>query len=258
VNADDAPLLLHFRISHFNEKVRWALDHKRWPHRRRALVPGLHIPGARLFSGQNRLPAIRIGGRVIAGSDRILEEIERLRPEPPLYPRDSAGRERALAIQKHFDEEVAPDLRRLFWECYVPHPALGARMACDGAGAATRLLWRALFPVLLPVFSANLGLDHATLERAHRRLPEHFDRLEAEIGPSGYLVGDGFGLADLCAASIMTALVRPPQFPYPLPVPWPLELAELRRSVEHRRGFRWVLDMYARHRDPSAEMRPAA
>ena len=33
-----APRLLHFRVSHYNEKVRWTLDHKRWAHFREALV----------------------------------------------------------------------------------------------------------------------------------------------------------------------------------------------------------------------------
>ncbi len=33
------PHLLHFGISHYNEKVRWALDRKRVPHTREAFVP---------------------------------------------------------------------------------------------------------------------------------------------------------------------------------------------------------------------------
>ena len=35
----DLPVLWHFRISHFNEKARWALDWKRVPHVRRAVLP---------------------------------------------------------------------------------------------------------------------------------------------------------------------------------------------------------------------------
>ncbi len=132
--SQDVPELLHFRVSHYNEKVRWALDHKRWPHRRRALVPGFH------------------------------------------------------------------------------------------------------------------------LLRARSRLPGHFAHLESEIGPGGYLVGDCFTIADLAAAAVMTAIVRPPQFPYPLPQPWPPELVHLRDSVAGRAGFKWVLDIYARHRDASAEI----
>lgn len=57
--------------------------------------------------------ARRVG--VLWDLSAILAEIERLRPEPPLFPQDPAQRARALAIEEHFDEEVAPDLRRLFW-----------------------------------------------------------------------------------------------------------------------------------------------
>jgi glutathione S-transferase len=97
-------------------------------------------------------------------------------------------------------------------------------------------------------------MDAATLASARRRLQSHFDRLEAEIGPSGYLVGDCFSVADLAAAAVMTAIIRPPEFPYPLPDPWPPELVELRQSVAERPGFRWVLDIYARHRGAPSEI----
>jgi glutathione S-transferase len=252
--SEIVPELLHFRVSHYNEKVRWALDHKRWPHRRRALVPGFHIPVVRWVSGQNQVPVLRLDGRVIAGSNHILDEIERLRPEPKLYPAQAAQRARALAIQAFFDHEVAPDLRRLFWHCYREHPDLCARVAADGFSGATRALWRASFAAMWPLMSLNMGLDADAIERARCRLPGHFAHLESEIGSSGYLVGDSFSVADLGAAAVMTALVRPPQFPYPLPEPWPPELVHLREGLSGRAGFRWVLDIYARHRDPASEI----
>jgi glutathione S-transferase len=248
------PRLLHFRVSHYNEKVRWALDHKRVAHLRVACVPGFHVPQVRWLTGQQRLPVLQIGGRVLAGSNHILAEIERLHPEPPLYPQDPAARRRALAIEAYFDEQVAPEVRRLFWACYINQPADCARMACDGFGAATRIAWRAAFPLMRPLFRGNMGLDAASLKAAHARLRSHFDRLESEIGKSGYLVGERFGVADLAAAAVMTAIIRPPQFPYPLPEPWPPELAELRASVSGHPAFRWVLDIYSRHRDPSCEI----
>ena len=39
------PIPWHFPVSHFNEKVRWALDDKRIPHVRRALGLG-YVPRA--------------------------------------------------------------------------------------------------------------------------------------------------------------------------------------------------------------------
>ncbi|HZO15543.1 MAG TPA: glutathione S-transferase family protein [Polyangiaceae bacterium] len=246
--------LFHFRISHYNEKVRWALDYKSWPHVRRALVPGFHIPVVRRLTGQNKVPVLELDGRMFCDSSAILAQIEEQRPDPPLFPDDPEARARALAIEDYYDEQVAPDLRRLFWWTYFDHPADCARMATDGFGPWTRRAWRAVFPVLKPLMKQNMGISKERVTRARERVASFFDRLERDIGASGYHVGDTFTIADLCAAAVMTAVVRPPHFPYPLPQPVPPTFAELRESMAHRDGFKWVSDIYARHRGTSAEV----
>jgi glutathione S-transferase len=248
---DELPTLYHFRISHYNEKVGWALDFKRRPHVRKALIPGFHLARTRLMTGQNKLPALRIGARTICDSSAILAELERLWPEPPLVPRDDALRRRALALEEHFDEEVAPDLRRLFWSCYIDKDDACARMATDGSGPLVAAAWRAAFPLLRPLMRANMGLDAERVGQARARLEAHFDRLESELGGSGFLAGESFSIADLTAAAVFSAIIRPPQFPYSLPEPQPPGLVRLRERSAGRRGHQWVLDVYARHRCPS-------
>jgi glutathione S-transferase len=248
------PHLLHFRVSHYNEKVRWALDLKGVAHTREALVPGLHIPRVRFVSGQSQIPVLVLDGEVLAGSAKIIDELERRFPEPALYPADAKQRERALELQAHFDEDVAPELRRLFWSCYFDHPAECARMATDGFSSALRLFWRGIYPVFLPLFRRNMGASGAAIEAARARLGEHFDFLEKQIGTSGYLVGDAFSVADLTAAAVFTAILRPKGFPYPLPEPWPKELVDLKASVAGRAGSKWVDEMYAKQRGSSAEI----
>lgn len=250
----EPPRLWHFRISHYNEKVRWALDHKGWPHRRVSLTPGFHIRKAKRLTGQSALPILEIDGRVLHDSSAILVELERMRPDPALFPTDEAERTRALAIEDYFDEQVAPDLRRLFWATYIDHAGPTTRMVTDGKSWFARVAFRAALPIIRPVFKPRLGLDPVTIEASRQKLGSFFDRLESEIRPSGYLVGDRFTIADLGAAAVMSAIIRPPQFPYPLPEPWPTGLIELRDSVKQRRGYQWVLDIYAKHRGTSAEI----
>jgi glutathione S-transferase len=127
-------------------------------------------------------------------------------------------------------------------------------VAADGSGNATRVVLRLLWPLLRPVFRRNMGTDPEQVAAALRRLSVHFDLLESEIGSSGYLVGDAFTIADLSAAAVMTAIIRPPEFSYPLPEPWPPALVELRGGVADRPGFRWVMEMYRRHRGQSFEI----
>src|SRR2546426_477943 len=91
-----------------------------------------------------------------------------------------------------------------------------------------------------------------TLERRHPD-PPLYPR-EAELQPSGYLVGDRFGVADLTAAALLSPLVRPLEFPYALPGPPSGPAGAFRASVASRPAFRWVEEMYRRHRGTSAEV----
>lgn len=234
--------------------MRWALDLKGIPHTREALVPGLHIPRVRFLTGQNKVPVLILDGEALAGSAQIIDELERRWPQPALYPSDAKLRERALELQAHFDEEVAPDLRKLFWSCYFDHPAECARLAADGFGRAMYLVFRGMYPVFQPAFRRNMGASRSEIERARTRLGEHFDRLEREIGQSGYLVGEAFSVADLTAAAVFTAILRPNGFSYPLPAPWPEELVALKASVAQRAGSAWVEEIYAKHRGRSREI----
>jgi glutathione S-transferase len=252
--ADELPHLWHFRVSHYNEKVRWALDHKRWPHRRTSLVPGFHIVRARSLSGQSQLPILELDGQLLLDSTHIIQEVERRQPLPALYPEDPAELARALTLEAYFDDEVAPALRLLLWDAYLKHPDLSARLAADGAPDWVRGAWRVLHPVFVPIFRSNIGLNSRTLRLARQRLSGYVTRLEDSVRPSGYLVGDRFSVADLSVAAVMAGLAGPPEFPYPLPQPLAPEFRELVESVHDRAGMRWVRDIYARHRGTSAEI----
>jgi len=106
----DAPSLWHIPFSHYSEKVRWALDYKRVAHRRRVLGSDYLIKVWRA-TGQGKLPVLWLDGRAIADSTRIIAALEEHYPEPALYPREAAARQRALALEDDLDETLGPALR---------------------------------------------------------------------------------------------------------------------------------------------------
>lgn len=247
------PHLVQFRLSHYNEKVRWALDHKKIAHTRETLIPGFHIPRVRWLTGQELVPVLLLDGRPVTGSATIVRELERRWPEPALIPEDPALRARAEEIERRFDDEVGPETRRLFWGAHLAHPAEATRIATLGASALARTSWRLVFPALRPVLRARMQIVPARLDEARARLPQHLDWLAARIGPSGYLAGERFGIADLTACALLAPIVLPPELSYPLPPPWTDEMTELRQSVAAHAAFRWVEDLYRRHRGTSSE-----
>jgi glutathione S-transferase len=114
------------------------------------------------LSGQALVPVLELDGRVLVDSTAILEELERLQPEPPLYPRDPARRA---------EVEVFVDWFNGVWK-----------------GPPNEL-------------EAELGKaepDRETVERLRGEITAALDRFEALLQGRDYLFGD-FGVADCVA-----------------------------------------------------------
>src|ERR687891_2065497 len=120
--AVETPVLWHLEISHYNEKARWALDYKGIAHVRRAVTPGLQELTARCLRAGRTVPVLEMNGRAIGDSTKIIEEIERRWPEPPLYPSDPEERRRALEVEEYFDEDVGHDIRRVLFNDNLTEP----------------------------------------------------------------------------------------------------------------------------------------
>jgi glutathione S-transferase len=129
----------------------------------------------------------------------------------------------------------------------------------DGAGRPRHRLLQRLTPLFLQIVKRRYRIRPETVEESREKVRAAFDKLETDVGPSGYLVGESFTVADLTAASILGLIVVPPEFPY-IKVHPDERTAQFRRfrdSLKDRPGFKWVKDVYARHRGTSAEVAAA-
>jgi glutathione S-transferase len=246
------PVLWQIRFSHSNEKARWALDHKRIAHQRRSVLPGLHVLQAKRLYGGETLPVLILDGEVIPDSARIIAALEARSPAVALYPADGEARERALALETHFDEELGEHVRRALFHDLLGDSRVAVEALTTGHGTAARLVYLALFPLLRPVIKSGLGIEPTGAERGREKIVAALERIEAELGPSGYLVGDAFTVADLTAAARLSPFLRPPQYPYPLPDRWSPRAEAFRDSIARRPAFAWALEMYGKHRGSSA------
>ena len=251
--TDSKPVLWQLTISHYSEKVRWALAHKRVDHVRRSPLPGMHIPIALWLSGGSSptLPILGLDGRTITDSTAIIAALEERYPEPPLYPSDPDERRRALELEDFFDEELGPAARLLPFYELIQEPAL---FAAGAAAAVPGPLSRA--PGFLGLYARaytslrwGAGEDRAA-DEARAKIVAAMDRLEGELEAGGgdYLVGESFGVADLTAASLFYPVVAPAQGPLSADAPTPAGMEEFRDGLRGRPGFLWVEEMFRRHR----------
>ncbi len=247
------PLLWQLTVSHYSEKVRWALDYKQVPHRRRSVMPGFHIPFALWLSGGTTItfPVLELGEDRLADSTAAIAALERRYPQAPLYPADPAERRRAVELEEYFDEELGPAARQLPFHELAHEPELFGELSSHAvppplSRAKPMLsLYGRLFTAVR--FGAR---DTEAAERARASILVALDRIDAELaaGDGVHLVGESFTVADLTAAALFYPVVLPLGGPLPPDLQQPPGLERFRAEVRERPGYRWVEDTYRRYR----------
>jgi len=248
------PLLWHLPISHFSEKVRWALDWKRVPHRRRVMPPGLHpFAGFLMTRGEGfTMPVLVDDDRRIGDSTAIIEWLEERFPSRSLYPGDPAERARALELEDWFDENLGPAARQWGFNTLLTEPEAVRQFAMKQTEWAPVDVPPAAFAPVAKVFLAvrYSVSDGAGVVEARGKLLAALEKVEAELDGGEFLVGDRLSVADVTAAALFYPLVVPEEGPWQ-----PVRTAaflEFQDSVRDRPGFRWVEDTFRRHRHDGA------
>ena len=248
--------LWHLPISHYSEKVRWALRFKGVEHVRHAPPPGSHIPVAlALTHGRHyTFPVLSLDGRRIGDSTAIIAALEERSPDAPLYPEDPVDRRRALEIEDWFDEELGPQIRLAVWHVLRTDPQRMEELAHEMVPPAVRdRRWAQAAGGRFGSVYTNARFRVASddkAEAAKAKVVAAMDRLESELGDDEYLAGDSFSVADLTAASLLYPIVNPPEGPSIISNGNP-ELEEFFEPLRQRPGGEWIRAMFARHRNPA-------
>lgn len=248
----DRPRLWHLPSSHFSEKVRWALDHKRVPHTRRTPLMVPHIAVARVLTrgAIDTFPVLQLAGGAVGDSTAIIARLERDVPEPALYPSDPVERARALELEEWLDEHLGADVRLLALHEVAHDPPALAQLSARHLPAHMAPFPDAWARTFGGFIRRRYGLDApGAADAARAGVGRAFDRLEQALGGGRYLVGDAFTVADLTAASHFYWLLQPPEGPR-IVDRLPASLADFMSRFAERDGYRWVLDTYRRHRRP--------
>jgi glutathione S-transferase len=106
--------LYSIKLSHPGHAARLMLEHKGIEHRVTMFPAGLHPVLVRLagFRGYT-VPVLKIDGRRVEKSLVISRELERIKPEPPLYPADAGARVKVEEAERWSEAELQPLPRRM-------------------------------------------------------------------------------------------------------------------------------------------------
>jgi glutathione S-transferase len=240
--------LYDFTFSHYSEKARWALDFKGVPYTPRHLVPGFHMRTTRKLAPRSCVPILKTDRTVIQGSSEIIDFLEQTFPERSLTPLDSQDAKAAVEWEKYLDEEIGVTLRLWFYHHTLADRDRAIRFLCTDATWLQRSLFALSFAPIRRKMTELMNINAQTASSAERRFALAFDRLDQALERGPFLVGNRFSRADLSACALLWPLCRPGESESEVAALLSPTVSALRKQLQHRRFYGWVLERYQEHR----------
>mmetsp|Transcript_28051 Transcript_28051/g.81086 ORF Transcript_28051/g.81086 Transcript_28051/m.81086 type:complete len:387 (+) Transcript_28051:85-1245(+) len=272
---DQHARLISIGLSHYSEKVRWALDLlEADPNSRLYYTEDAHPPAFQSFAtvpasnGEaSRAPMIILDGAITPPGEEsprsVLFDssliISTLCPE--LYPIES--REEIVQFEEEMGRRLGPTSRALVYH-QVLRPEYYSLIGFVG-GVCTSKIESILFAKMLPRGLAEgmrklMAIDETSagvsLEEVRKVFRDVSDRLEG--GQKDYIFDStsrklGFTAADLTFAALATPLIRPPELDGLYGGPkfetrWPEALNSIRDELRATPAGKHALKMYHYHR----------
>ena len=193
--------------SHPAMAARRMLELKGIPYKRIDLMPVISHGALRaLRFPSNTVPSLKIDERKLTGSRDIARELDRIRPEPPLYPPDPDQRAAVEDAERWGDEVLQAPVRRILWNA-LKRDRAPLRSYAEGArlGVPIGLAIRTATPIVAAAARMN-SADEETVRVDLAALPGQLQRVDDWIA-EGVLGADPPNAADLqIAASLRLAM----------------------------------------------------
>jgi glutathione S-transferase len=193
--------------SHPAMVARRMLELKGIPYKRVDLMPVISRGALRaLRFPSNTVPSLKIGDMKLTGSREIARELDRIRPEPALYPPDPDQRVAVEDAERWGDEDLQAPVRRILWNA-LKRDRAPLRSYAEGAklGVPIGLAVKTAAPIVAAASRMNSADDEAV--RADlAALPGQLQRVDDWIA-EGVLGRDPPTAADLqIGASLRLAM----------------------------------------------------
>lgn len=242
--------LYQFPISHFCEKVRWALHYRSIPHRYHNLLPGFHaktIQELRLPSKRNSVPVIQDGQTnvVIQGSKSILDYLEE-EYQLGLGSHDASEQAKITYWEQRLDADLGPAVRTYIYNVLLNYPDVMRQIFSHGLPLHKKALMYMVAKPMMGKVRQYGQINHQTALAAHRSLLEIIEDLNQRYEASDYLVGDAFSRADLTAAALLAPFWRIRGYGMKWPSPMPSRFVNMAGEIQSLTP--WVARLYRDHR----------
>jgi glutathione S-transferase len=181
--------------SHPSWSAKLMLERKGIPYKRVDLMPVISKGLLRAMRfPSNTVPALKLNGDRVQGSQEIARELDRIQPDPPLFPSDPDQRSKVEEVEA-WGDTFQHNPRQLSWWAFKRNRA---PLASYSEGARLGIPVGLAVKTAAPIVAAAARLNEATdvnVRADLAALPGDLDRIDAWIS-DGVIGGDDLNAAD--------------------------------------------------------------
>lgn len=244
--------LITVRISHYCEKVRWALTRLDISYLEECHLALLHRLKTEPLGGGS-VPILVTKTGVFKDSTDILHYLDTIaNPEAKLYPTESELCHEVVELENWFNRRLGVFTRQWGYFYILQDRSLMRQVWSDSAPVWEKLLFPIVFPTARDLTQRSYNIKFDAAMRAYRRTLQIFEKVGDRLSDGrGYLVGDCFSAADLTFASLAAPAVFPVEYGGALPKLDQVssEMAEKIQELRQTPAGEYVLRLYREERN---------
>jgi glutathione S-transferase len=244
------PLLIAIAISHYCEKVRWAMDYLDIDYVEEDHAPPFHRQYTSRYGGTT-VPVLVTDKQAFVDSRDIMHYLDTVAVDKQLYPQDPELRHQAETLEELFDQKLGVATRH--WGYYYAiQQSLKIAIAWGiNAPWSEKIKCIVASPRIPGLLRQYYNVTEASKEEALKDIKEVFTVVNQRLDSGQqYLVGDNLSSADITFAALASPVIRPEHHPFydsrlsKLPSEMLAVVEELRANP----AGELVMRMYRKHR----------
>ena len=199
--------LITIPVSHYVEKVRWALDYLNIPFQESPQMPPFHRGATKKYGGAT-VPVLIAGTIVKTDSTEILHYLDTLAPGK-LYPTDPELQPLSIELETLFNLTLGVSTRRWGYSYILTRELLYPRWTF-GVPFWQKLLFPIIFPKVEPIVRENFGITPTSGAESCHEIMRVFDRVNEVLADGRkYLLGDRLSAIDITFAALAAPILQP-------------------------------------------------
>lgn len=244
--------LITIPVSHYCEKVRWALDYLKLPYVEEPHMPPFHRFATTKVGGKSVPVLVSEDGNFTDSTD-ILKYLDSIvSDDTKLYPKNSQQRQQVEDLEELFDKQLGTATRNWAYFYVVDNSTIIQPKWTQGVPFVEKILFPAIYSPMRSIVKKEYHVNAESAAKAYEQIKSVFQKVDDLLADGrNYLVGDKISAADIAFASLAAPILQPKQHPIKssdsqeLPAEMLSEIKKFRKTA----AGKFALNLYAAQRN---------